>query len=105
MFEIVLIVFITMALAEMVKRARLVQPAHIPIFAVVCAVLVVAGYGASNIPIYAGTGAGSRAVVSGTFIGLLSCGLHSFAKCVTSLAHLLSQFRLKIGFELRRKLP
>ena len=88
MFEIVLIMFITMALAEMVKRARLVRQAHVPLFAVVCAVLVAAGYGASNIQIYVGASSGSHAVVSGTLIGLLSCGLYSFVKCAMSLARL-----------------
>ena len=91
MFEIVLIIFITMALAEMVKRARLVRPVHVPLFAVVCAVLVVAGYGASNIQVYVGASVDPHAVVSGTLIGLISCGLYSFAKCATSLARLSSE--------------
>jgi len=75
-----------MSLAEIVKRARLVRKEHVPLFAVICAVLVVAGYGASNIPIHAGANVSLHAVISGASIGLLSCGTYSFLKCVMSFA-------------------
>ena len=85
MFEIVLITFIIISLAEIIKRARLMRPRHIPLFAVVCGVLLVAGYGAANVSIYIGVNIGTHAAVSGSLIGLLSCGLYSFAKSVASL--------------------
>ena len=88
MFEIVLIVFITMSLAEIVKRARLINPDRIPLFVVICAILIVAGYGASNVPVFAADADGSHAAVSGVIIGLVSCGLYSMLKCVINLTQL-----------------
>ena len=87
MFEIVLIMFITMALAEIVKRARLVRAEHVPLFVVLCAVLIVAGYGAPNIQMHIGAIPSTHAAISGIIIGLLSCGLYSFVKCLTNLIH------------------
>ncbi|MCL2618462.1 MAG: hypothetical protein FWD98_05340 [Defluviitaleaceae bacterium] len=85
MFEIILILFITMALTEMVKSAQLLRRKLVPLFAVGCAVLVSAGYGWPNIVALPGLGAWPASVVSGVSVGLISCGLYSFAKSLLRL--------------------
>jgi len=87
MFEIVLIMFITISLTEIVKLAKFINRRHAPLFAIGCAVLLVAGYGANNIRLYIDTHGALSAVVSGAIIGLLSCGAYSLAQCVFSLTH------------------
>jgi len=82
-FEIMLIVFITMSLTEIIKQAKLVKRRHVPLFTIACAVFVVAGYGAANISIPTGTL--PHAATSGVLIGLISCGAYSVAKSLFGL--------------------
>jgi len=77
-----------MSLTEIAKRARFIKPGFVPLFAVILAVFLVAGYGAANVHIYIGPHMYSGALISGVLVGLLSCGAYS---CVKS-AGLLAQF-------------
>jgi len=87
MFEIAIIAFITISLTEIVKLAKFINRKHAPLFAVGCAILLVAGYGANNIRLYIDNYVTLSAVVSGAAIGLISCGAYSFAQCLFSLAN------------------
>jgi len=77
MLEIVLIVFITIALTEIVKRTKFIDRKHAPLFAISLGVLLVAGYGVNNIHIYIGTDTALNTVVAGIAVGLISCGIYS----------------------------
>jgi len=82
MFEIMLIVFITVSLTEIIKRAEFIRRKYAPMIAVGCAVFLVAGYGAGNIRLYIDAYATLSSVISGTIIGLISCGVYSFLQCI-----------------------
>ena len=91
MFEIVLIVFITVSLTEIITCTNIINRKYAPLFAVGCAVLLAAGYGASNIRLYIGAYANLNAAVSGVIIGLMSCGAYSFARSLFSLIYSANQ--------------
>ena len=85
MFEIVLIVFITISLTEIVKRAKFIGRKRAPLFAIGCGIFLVAGYGVNNIHLYIGTNAVLNTVVLGMAIGFLSCGVHSFVSALLNV--------------------